>query len=120
MVAPFKIVNGQAVPRTEAEIAWLAALQAAASAPRVEDFQRAIEAHVDAKAREKGYSSAVSCASYAISTNPTYGAEALAFIAWRDAVWVYALAELAKVQGGQRTAPTVADLISELPAMVWP
>jgi len=51
---------------------------------------------------------------------PQWAAEAAAFAAWRDAVWTYAYAELAKVQAGQRAQPTVTDLIAELPAIIWP
>lgn len=85
------------------------------------NFQRAIELHVDAVAGERGYSSGVSLATYAGSVVPLWAAEALAFIAWRDAVWVYALTELAKVQAGQREAPeSTGALVRELPAMEWP
>lgn len=84
-------------------------------------FQRAIEVHVDAVAAQRGYSSAVSLASYVASTIPLWQAEAQAFVAWRDAVWAYALTELAKVQGGLRVAPETTDaFVAELPLIEWP
>lgn len=83
--------------------------------------QVGIEQHIEATAKARQYSSAVSCASYAASNNPAWQAEALAFIAWRDAVWVYAFAELAKVQNEEREPPaSVEAFIAELPDMVWP
>lgn len=88
--------------------------------PTIDDYRRAIQAHVDATARDRQYDSGVSCASYVNSTNPTWAAEASAFVQWRDAVWAYAFTELDKVQQGQRPQPTVAEIIGELPAIAWP
>lgn len=86
--------------------------------PTIEDYQAAIVAMLDAKARERRYDSAVTISTYVGSTNPAWAAEAAAFVAWRDAVWVYAYAELDKVMNGQRPQPALAELIAELPAMV--
>jgi hypothetical protein len=89
-------------------------------APDVSAFQHAIEAHIEAVAATREYSSAVSLASYAASTIEQWQAEAVAFIAWRDAVWTYVLTELGKAQAGQRQIPLVHALIAELPAIEWP
>ncbi len=62
----------------------------------------------------------MTCSSYVNSTNVTWAAEAVAFVAWRDAVWVYAFAELAKVESGERPRPSVAEIVSELPPIAWP
>lgn len=86
----------------------------------VDDFRRAIQAHIDAAAQSRSYDSGVTCSSYLNSTNPAWAAQASTFVAWRDAVWAYAYAELAKVEGGERAQPSVADIINELPGMVWP
>lgn len=91
--------------------------------PTLEDYRAAIRAHVDAVAQIRQYDNAVSCASYVASTNPVWAAEAQAFVAWRDAVWVYAFTELDKVANGERQQPTVSEFIDELVAavpMVWP
>lgn len=90
------------------------------SAPTVDDYKAAIVTLLDAKAQERRYDSAVSISTYISSTNLQWAAEATAFVAWRDAVWAYAYTELDKVLTGQRPQPTVAELIAELPAMVWP
>ncbi|NMG39875.1 hypothetical protein GRZ55_11535 [Chelativorans sp. ZYF759] len=86
----------------------------------VERFRTAIEAHVDEVARQRQYSGAVSISTYVSSTNPAWAAEAQGFIVWRDAVWVYAFTELAKVEAGDRAVPEVGDFLAELPAMEWP
>ena len=89
-------------------------------APDIAAYQRAIEAHVDAVAQERGYSGAVSIATYVTSTNAQWSAEAAAFIAWRDAVWAHVFERLAAVQGGQQEPPTLAVFIGALPTIGWP
>jgi hypothetical protein len=91
-----------------------------APTPELDDFQRAIETHIDAIARERGYSSGVSCASYVSSTNPNWQTEAVSFVAWRDAIWAYAFAQLVLIQDAERVVPTIKELIAELPVIEWP
>lgn len=80
----------------------------------------AIQTHLDATVRSRGYDSVVSCASYAASTNPIFSTEAQAAIAWRDTVWSYFYAELEKVQVGARTMPSDSQsFITELPSISW-
>lgn len=86
----------------------------------VDDYRRAIQWHIDTTVQERGYDSGVTCSSYANSTNPTWSAEAAAFIAWRDSVWSHANAELAKVQSGQRATPAIEVILAEFPPMNWP
>jgi hypothetical protein len=88
--------------------------------PGVVDYSRAVQDHIDTTAGERDYGSAVSAASYATSKNAKWSGEAEAFIDWRDAVWVYVYTQLALVQSGDRTQPSVAELVAELPAIVWP
>jgi hypothetical protein len=115
------------VANNEAQIGWT--YSGGVFAPPVEpepppptqaDYAAAIQAHIDAVAQERSYNDAVSCASYAASTNTQWASEAATFIAWRDDVWTYAYTELAKVQAGTRPQPTVADFIAELPTITWP
>lgn len=89
-------------------------------APDQSAYQREIERLIETTATSRGYSSTVSLASYATSTIPQWKAEADAFIAWRDAVWLKALTELGKVQQGEREPPVLEAFMEELPAMVWP
>lgn len=79
------------------------------------DYERLVQAHVDATARSRGYADGVSLASYAPSTNAAWSAEAAAFIAWRDAVWLTVFGLQA---AGQPL--THAALIAALPAVAWP
>lgn len=84
------------------------------------DYSAAIQTHVDDVARQKSYSDGVSCASYVESTNAQWRQEAISFIAWRDQVWNYVYVELAKVQAGTRTQPTIQNFVIELPTISWP
>lgn len=84
------------------------------------DYARAIQAHIDAEARSRGYADGFAISSYVASTVPQWAAEATAFVAWRDAVWLYAYQELEKVNSGQRPWPALAALVAELPNMNWP
>lgn len=86
----------------------------------IEAFRAAIQSHVDAQAVSRRYDSGNSLATYVNSTIPQWAAEAIAFVAWRDAVWAYAYAEMDKVLDGEREQPTIEGFISELPELVWP
>jgi hypothetical protein len=83
-------------------------------------FRDAIEAHIESVARSKDYADATRLASYVASTNATWAAEAQAFVAWRDAVWAFAYAELADVLAGLKPEPTIADFVADLPEIAWP
>lgn len=85
-----------------------------------DDYAAALQEHIDATANTRGYGNGVMLASYAASTNAVWAAEATAFIAWRDAVWLAAYTELAAVQSGAHPAPTIAAFIAGLPAIAWP
>jgi len=93
--------------------------QAAAMAATQETYRKAIQSLIDGKAQEKQYDSGATLASYVNSTVPQWASEAQAFVVWRDQVWAYALAELAKVQSGERPQPSVEDFLAELPAFEW-
>ena len=108
-------VDGTRRAMTPAEIAALP------SPPVVteDDYRRAIQLHVDATAQSRRYDNGNSLASYKDSTIPQWSDEAVAFIAWRDQVWLYAYAELDKVMAGEREQPSVEEFIGELPKMEW-
>lgn len=84
------------------------------------DFAAAIQAHLDATARERQYDGIQAAISYVGDPNPIYAAQATALRDWRSAVWTYALAQLALVATGARPQPTVAELLAELPPFAWP
>ena len=112
-----KINDGQAVELTPDEIAVFVAFRAPPP-PTQDDYQRALEAHVEATARARNYSGAVSCVSYLSSTVPAWAAEARSFVAWRDAVYLAGFAKVAEVQQGAK-APSIAALLAALPDMEW-
>lgn len=88
--------------------------------PTMADYEDAIQAIVDGTAKTKLFRDGVTLASYTASTNPVWASEAQAFVAWRDGVWTYAYAELAKVQAGERDQPNVADFLAEITPISWP
>jgi hypothetical protein len=107
--------DGKAVDILEGEFGPLPA-----PGPFLDDYRRAIQLHVDGTAQQRSYDSGITCSSYVNSTNLAWAAEAAAFVAWRDAVWAHAYAELAKVEAGLREQPSVAEIIDELPVIGWP
>jgi len=88
--------------------------------PTQAQYATAIQGHIDATARSKGYADGVACASYITSTMPGWQAEAAVFVPWRDSVWLSAYLIMGQVQAGQRPAPTIESLIAELPVIDWP
>ncbi len=75
----------------------------------------AIDARIEAQARALGYNSAAHIAGYVNSTVPQWAAEAQAFVAWRDAVWLAAFEQRSAFAKDPATAPPEA-LIATLPA----
>ncbi|WP_127110643.1 hypothetical protein [Pararhodobacter zhoushanensis] len=76
----------------------------------------AVDARVEAQARALGYNDAAACAGYANSTVGQWAAEAQAFIAWRDAVWLamYQAQDQLVQEGGTLSLDAV---LADLP--VW-
>ena len=62
----------------------------------------------------RGYDSVISECSYASSTG-TFGAEAQITVNWRDAVWTYIFQVQVDIKSGDRTEPTLSELLDELP-----
>lgn len=83
------------------------------------DYRRAVQAHIDRTAQERRYDTATSCASYVASTNPAWAAEAAALIAWRDEVWTQVYAAEAGYNP-DAPPPSIADVIDGLPTIAWP
>lgn len=81
----------------------------------IAEFEDGIQAHLDVSAQEAGYDNILTACSYVGAPNP-FEAESKTFVTWRGNVWAYCYAELQKVISGERPMPTLADIISELPA----
>ncbi len=79
-----------------------------------------INRHVETTAQEKGYDNGFACATYINSTIPQWQAEAQAFVAWRDNVWLFAITNLQQIEAGQVPIPELDELIGLLPQIEWP
>jgi hypothetical protein len=85
-------------------------------------FSAAIQAHLDAKARERQYDGIQTAITYRGDPNPQFSAEGDVLFPWRSAVWTYSTDELTKVLARERPQPSVEEFIAELPAFEfeWP
>lgn len=87
-----------------------------AEADLVKAHVTAIQAHMDAQAQALGYDDIRTAVTYAEEPAvPKFQEEGKAFRAWRSMVWDYAYAQLDLVKAGEREAPTVEQMIDELP-----
>ena len=74
-----------------------------------------LQAWMDAKAKAYGYEDIARCCTYFNSSIPDFKREAIAAVAWRDAVWVTAGELQYMVMHGLRALPTPEELIAEMP-----
>lgn len=86
---------------------------------RISEIQDAVQNLLDSKAREKMYDSALSIATYAISSDEIFKAEADAFVVWRDRCWRKCYDILAQFQSGEIEMPSVENVIEQLPTFDW-
>lgn len=85
----------------------------------LKSYESAVDELLKNTANERGYDSAYTCLSYMNSINPTWKAEAEAFNSWRDSVWLKCHEILNAVNAGTRPAPSIEELLSELPQIDW-
>ena len=87
---------------------------------RIEVFDAALVAHLDATARERRYDNRVTCALRA-GYPGHFQAEGIAFASWMDQCNALAYQLLAEVAAGTRPMPESPQaLIDLMPPMVWP
>jgi hypothetical protein len=84
----------------------------------IAELTSALEAHYDAIARERRYDNRFTCALRAGYTGP-FQAEGIAFAQWMDTCNAYGHQVMNDCLSGTRVIPTAAELIAELPLMVW-
>jgi len=80
-----------------------------------QEVSEAVQKMLDNSSVTRGYDSIISECSYASSTG-TFGAEAQITVNWRDAVWTYIFQVQVDIKSGDRTEPTLSELLDELPA----
>jgi len=82
-------------------------------------YTGAAQALLDTTARSRGYDGILSLCSYAASDNAKFKTEALAGVAFRDAVWTTGNEILAQVQAGTMDAPSVEAFLALFPQITW-
>ena len=81
----------------------------------------AVQAHMDAAARDAGYDDVRSAVTYADEPAvPRFQAEGRAFRAWRSLVWARCYELLDEVKAGKREPMTAEQVIALLPALNLP
>jgi hypothetical protein len=107
------------VPMSPEEVAEFLQSQAPVP-PALEDFDRALTAHLDATAQARRYDNRITCMVRAGFPGP-FQAEGVAFATWCDTCNSVAYELMAEVQAGVRPLPeTTQALIDMLPVMEWP
>lgn len=102
--------EGEPSPHRRLLADWLAdGNEIAPWRPATSDYEAAARAGIERTAAALGYDSSAALVSYAVSANESWAAEAKAFVAWRDAVWMAAFAAM-------ETNPPMQDFIAALPA----
>ena len=117
---PITLDNGVEREMTSEEVAEHQARQAQASKPTVPEYVAAVQAMLDAKAKERMYDGILSACTYATSLNPKFNAEGQACVEWRDAVWARCYELMGDVESGELPQPTIQGLLGMLPTMDWP
>lgn len=81
----------------------------------------AVQSHLDATARARGYESIHTCVTYAEESSVArFQAEGRAARTWRSLVWAACYAALDDVLAGRREPLTPSQMVEELPPLVWP
>lgn len=80
---------------------------------------QALNKHLDSVAAQRRYDSRFTCALRAGFPGP-FQAEGLAFAAFMDACNMVGYTLMKRAKAGDIPVPTDAQLIAEMPAMVWP
>lgn len=85
----------------------------------IKGYENAVQSYLDQTAQSRDYDNTYTCLSYLSSTDEVWHREANAFNAWRDQVWRKCHSILNAVLEGAAPAPTVEELIAQLPVIDW-
>jgi hypothetical protein len=102
-------------------LSTVAALPTAIKSPAqiAQDLEAAVDRHIDSVAKADKWDSRITCTMRAGYPNPWQN-KAIAFGQWMDTCYAHCIQVQADVAAGTRPVPTSAELIAELPVMVWP
>jgi hypothetical protein len=110
------IVQPPVIP-TDAEI--VAEMERLGQLQVSKDLESAVDQHIESVAHADRWDSRVTCTIRAGYPNPWQN-KAITFGQWMDACYAHCIQVQADVAAGTRPIPTGAELIAELPVMVWP
>lgn len=85
----------------------------------IASYTGAVQLHLDNFAKGRGYDGIMSATTYVSSNVVRFANDASAAMLARDNTWQTCYQILADVSSGARPAPTVDELIDELPELVW-
>jgi len=85
-----------------------------------DQLNASLDAYLDAVVQTKGFKNILSACTYANSSNLTNKALGETVVDWRDSVWAVVDQIQSDVINGLRFPPTEAELLQELPEIVWP
>ena len=87
--------------------------------PENADYVAAVQAMLDARAKQDGYDHILSASTYASPPSNYFAAEGNAYLAWRSAVWAAGYAALA-AHPANEPRPSVEAFLATLPGYVAP
>jgi len=88
---------------------------------RKSDYVASVQRFLDQTAKTAGYQDLKDAITYAEEPSvPKFQADGLAFRTWRSLCWAYCYEQLDAIEQDKRKAPTSAELVAELPALVLP
>ena len=105
---------------TDAEAEILQAPPPPSAQEIIAQYTAAVQLRLDTFFQSRGYDGILSAATYATSTVLKFQVEGQYAVEARDATWAKCYEILAAVEGGTSPMPTEAELLAELPELVWP
>ena len=82
-------------------------------------YTRLVQEYMDKAVQARGYDDVFTCISYVDSTDEIFKREANIVLAWRDKMWRLCYDILTEVKAGRRAAPSISELLAELPKLEW-
>lgn len=106
-------------PWVQVGMVWDGTTFVRSQADITKELQEGVQQHLDKTVQARNYDNILACCSYANSAVTRFALEGQAATEWRDAVWESCYAILDECLANTRPAPTLAELIAELPTIAW-